>query len=176
MPGQTLVAIFLATVCACSSHAQDGLDLVAKERIGDLRIGGSEADVKKNVDCPLKSGEAWKSATLRPAGDRRLFGPARYHEDWENVSCGIKVGMMGKAGSSMSIESIAVFAPSTLSTAKGIRIGSTEQDVMKAYAADWNKQVNEAGKAFVAGSVDRGLIFYFENGRVIRILLRAKVE
>ena len=55
MPSKTLVAIVLVAVCAGSSHAQDGLDLVAKERIGNLRIGGSEADVKKNVDCPLKS-------------------------------------------------------------------------------------------------------------------------
>jgi hypothetical protein len=28
----------------------------------------------------------------------------------------------------------------------------------------------------VADSVGRGLIFYFENGRVIRLLLRAKVD
>jgi hypothetical protein len=176
MRNKTLFAIIIAVACVGSAHSQERSDFVARERIGSLRIGSTEAEVKKGVDCPLKTGEAWKSAKLRPEGDRRLFGPATYHEEWENVPCGIKVGMAGRAGREFTVKSIAVFAPSTLGTARGIRIGSTEEEVMKIYAAEWNKAVDERGKAFLAGSVDRGLIFYFENGRVIRILLRAKVD
>jgi hypothetical protein len=174
--GVAAAIAIVMTASAGSSRAQGNPDFVAKERIGDLRIGSSEAEVKAGAGCPVKIGEAWRSATLRPAGDRRLFGPSTYHEDWENVPCGIKVSMAGRAGREFAVESIAVFAPSTLGTARGIRIGSTEQEVMQAYKAEWNRQVDEAGKAFVAGSVDRGLIFYFDNGRVIRILLRAKAD
>src|SRR5580765_5366354 len=109
MLNKTLAAIVLASVCACSAHSQERSDFVAKERIGSLRIGSTESEVRKGVDCSLKTGEAWKSATLRPAGNR-LYGPATHHEEWENVPCGIKVGLAGRAGREFSVESIAVFA------------------------------------------------------------------
>jgi hypothetical protein len=170
---KTLSTILVAIVCNVPALAANNADLVANERIGDLHIGGSEKELRKSVVCPLEGGAGWTSATLLPAGDPRLFGPVKHHRELDNVACGIKVGMVGSDDSRMSIDEIAVFAPSNLGTKKGIRIGSTEQDVMKAYASDWNRQADETGKAFVAGTVERGLIFYFENGRVIKILLRS---
>ena len=168
------LAIALLAIAACAhAHAQPAASFVAAERIGNLRIGSPESEVKGGVACPLKAGEAWRSATLKREGERGLFGPSTYHEEWENVPCGLKVGMAGKAGRALAAESIAVFAPSTLATSRGIRIGSTEAEVEKAYAAEWNRAVDERGKAFLAGTTERGLIFYFENGRVVRMLLRA---
>jgi hypothetical protein len=84
--------------------------------------------------------------------------------------------MVGKKGGPLSIESIGIFAPSTLGTHRGIRIGSTEQEVKNAYASEWNQQASEPQRTFVAGSVERGLIVYFANGRAIKILLQAKAD
>ena len=79
-------------------------------------------------------------------------------------------------GAPKAIESITVVSPSDLSTKSGIRIGSTEQEVMKAYASHWNKEDSSPSKTFVAGSVYGGLIFDFKAGKVSRIFLGAAAE
>lgn len=173
MFSKLLIVAILTAGATGFVQAQSKTDFIAKEGIGNLRIGSPESDVKKNVECPLKTGEMWRSATLLPEGKRGLFGPSTYHQELENIPCGIKVGLAAKPGSAFTVESIAVFAPNTMATSRGIRVGSTEQEVEKAYAAEWNRDVDERGKAFVAGAIDKGIIFYFENGRVFRILLRS---
>ncbi len=73
------------------------------------------------------------------------------------------------------IESISVSAPSTLRTKRGIMIGSTAAQVMKAYKRQLNKESSDAG-SFAAGSIYGGLIFKFERSKVALILLGAAAE
>ena len=147
------------------SFSADEFALLREERIGDLRISLSEGEVQKTIHCTLKR------------GPEQLWGAdGAYHQEWEYVGCGITLGMVSeKKGASKSIESITLVSPSILSTKRGIRIGSTEQEVMKTYKPYWNREESGHG-SFVAGSIYGGLIFHFENGKVSRIFLGAAAE
>ena len=152
-------------VCSVSFSA-DEFALLREERIGNLHIDLSEGEVKKTIHCTLKR------------GPEELWGAdGAYHQEWEYVGCGITLGMVSeKKGAPKSIDSITLVSPSILSTKRGILIGSTEQEVMKAYKPYWNREDSEYLKIFVAGSIYGGLMFDFENGKVSRIFLGTAAE
>ena len=160
------VSIILFGFMCSFSFAADGFALLHEERIGTLRIGLSEGEVKKRIHCSLKR------------GSEELWGAdGAYHQKWEYVDCGITLSMVSeKKGASKSIESISLVSPSTLSTKRGIRIGSTEQEVMKAYKSQWNREDSKHFGSFVAGSIYGGVMFDFENDKVSRIFLGAAAE
>ena len=157
--------VFLGFFCGLGFAATDS-DLLAGERIGILRIGLHEADLKKSIDCDLKR------------GPETLWGAdGAYHQTWQCPACGLKLGMVSeKRGGMKSIESITLTVPCTLATKRGIRIGSTEQEVKKAYKKDWNKEDSTQSGSFVAGSIYGGVIFQFQDGKVSRIFFGAAAE
>jgi len=58
-----------------------------------------------------------------------------------------------------------------------MRIGSTEREVVEAYGRFRDpEEDSEEGRSFVAGSVYDGMIFDFQDGRVIRIFLGSAAE
>lgn len=149
-----------------TSFAADEFALLSKERIGNLRIGLSEEEIKKTIHCPLKRGP-----------DVLWGADGAYHQKWEYSDCGITLDMASdKEGAPKLIESITLLSPSTLSTKRGIRIGSTKQDVMKTYKPYWNREDSKHFGGFVAGSIYGGLMFTFENDKVSRIFLGAAAE
>jgi hypothetical protein len=145
----------------------DGFSLLKQERIGKLQIGLAEEEVYRIVTskCAMK------------AGLEKLWGAdGAYHQEWDYPNCGITLSMVSnQKGGSKSIESITLVRPSRLSTKRGIRIGSTEKVVKKAYKAEWNRETNNS-ESFVAGSIYGGLIFQFQNGKVSKIFLGAAAE
>jgi hypothetical protein len=144
---------------------KDEFSLLKNERIGNLRIGLSEAKIKQAIDC-------------KPKREPEQFWGAdgAYHQKWKYANCGITLGMVSaQKGANKSIESITIFHPSRLSTKRGIRIGSTESAVIKAYQAEADRSSSKSG-TFVAGSVYGGLIFQFQNGKVSQIFLGAAAE
>ena len=157
--------ILFGFVCGFS-FASDEFTLLREERIGTLRIGLSAGEVKKRIHCTLKR------------GPEELWGAdGAYHQKWEYVGCGITLGMVSeKKGAPKSIESISLVSPSILSTKWDIRIGSTEQEVMKAYKSQWNREDSKHFGGFVAGSIYGGVMFNFKNGKVSRIFLGAAAE
>lgn len=164
------MAVF-TSVGAASAASPAGHDILEHEQIGALKIGDPDSSIQKAVDCRLARTEPTTSATVSREG-RRLYGPLTYHVEWRNIPCGIRVATAGPGDRGKSITEIHVFEPGKLVTTRNIKVGSTEQDVIKAYEADWNKDASEPGKAIVAGAVDRGIIFYLDKGRVIKILFR----
>ena len=149
-----------------ATFADDKFALLNEERIGNLRIGLTEKDIQKRIHCPLKRGpdELWGS-------------DGSFHQKWEYVGCGVTLSMISeKQGADKSIESITLISPSTLSTKKNVRIGSAKKEVIKAYKPYWNKEDSKLSGGFVAGSVYGGLIFTFENNKVISIFLGAAAE
>lgn len=159
-------AIILLGIMCSYSFAGESFTIMHEERIGALRIGLSEGAVKKKIHCALKRGpeELWDA-------------DGAYHQKWEYVGCGITLGMVSeKKGASKSIESISLVRPSVLRTKRGIRIGSTEQEVMKVYKSHWNREESKQFGNFVAGTIYGGLLFYFENGKVSRIFFGAAAE
>ena len=161
---RSLIVLLLGFLCGMSFAAK-GADLVADERIGNLRIGLTEADLKKAIECTLKR------------GPENLWGAdGMYHQAWQCPACGLDFGMVSeKRGGLKVVESITLMAPCALATKRGIRIGSTEQDVRKAYKKEWNRE-DSSKDSFVAGSVYGGIIFQFNNGKVDRIFLGAAAE
>ena len=79
---------------------------------------------------------------------------------------GITLGLVSeKKGGPKSIERITLTSPSPLATSKGIRIGSTEAEVNKAYGRFRNVEDEQAFGGFVVGSVFGGVMFNFDAGQ-----------
>jgi hypothetical protein len=145
--------------------ANSEFSLLQKERIGNLRIGLSAEKIKRTINCTPKRGP-----------ENLWAADGAYHQEWQYRNCGITLGMVSdRKGGRKSIESITLTSPSYLSTKRGIRIGSSERAVKKAYKAEWNRE-NSKSEFFVAGSIYGGLIFQFQNGKVSRIFLGAAAE
>ena len=157
-----ILSLFLCGIC----FAAKGSDLLDSERIGSLRIGLSESDVKLSTSCALQR------------GPEKLWGAdGAYHQTLRCDACGLRLGMVSeKRGGPKHIESITLVAPGTLATSRGIRIGSAEQAVRKAYRAEWNREESKQSGNFVAGSIYGGLLFEFQDGKVIQIFLGAAAE
>lgn len=149
-----------------ASYAADEFSLLNEERIGNLRIGLSEEEVKKTVRCELKR-----------EPDVLWGADGLYHQQWEYVGCGITLDMVSeKKGAAKKIESITLVAPSTLSTKRNIRVGSAKREVIKAYKSHWNKEDSKHFGGGVAGSIYGGVMFTFEKDKVTRIFLGAAAE
>jgi hypothetical protein len=137
-----------------------------KEQLGKLHIGLSEREVKQIIPGkPTRGAEKWWGAD------------GQYHQDWQYTDGGITLGMVSKKkGGLKSIESITITSPSSLQTQRGIRIGSTEAEVVKAYGPFRNAEDSKPGELFVAGSIFGGVMFEFQQGRVNRIFIGAAAE
>lgn len=144
----------------------DEFSLLKEERIGDFSIGLSEKTIKEKVPCSLKRGkeELWGADGI-------------YHQTWDYPACGLSFGMSSEQkGGRKTVDSITVTAPSTLKTKRGIQIGSSEQDVIKAYNHDRNAEDSIEKQVFVAGSIYGGLVVNFKNNRVTELFLGAGAE
>ena len=159
-------AFIVITGLLCSmAFAADELPF-EKEKIGKLHIGLSEREVKQIIPGkPTRTPEKWWGAD------------GQYHQKWKYSDVGITLGMVSEKKSGIkSIESITITSPSTLQTQSGIRIGSTEQEVIKAYRRFHNAEDSKQGELFVAGSIFGGVMFNFHQGRVSSIFIGAAAE
>lgn len=140
--------------------------LYTEESIGGLRVGSPEKEVLKAIACKVQRGrEQLEGAT----GD--------YVEDWKFPGCGVTLGMGSeRKGGKKSVRSIAVTSPCAFQTKLGIRIGSTEAEVIQAYGRFRDEEWTKKGESFVAGSVYGGLIFTLTGGKVTKIFLGAAAE
>lgn len=180
-----LAVLCLVPVCACYGIGAGSSGFGTTERIGNLQVGSFETEVMKSVPCPLTHEKGFVSATVSQKGTDLFKGDSfRYNETWGNGDCGITIEMIGIAHSArdtrpdgpMWVKSILIYSGKlNFATARGIRVGSTEQDVINAYGREMNPKESLSGTVFVAGSQASGLIFGFEKGRVNTILLRAGV-
>jgi hypothetical protein len=137
-----------------------------KEQIGKLHIGLSETEVRQIIPGkPTRGAEKWWGAD------------GQYHQEWQYPDGRITLGMVSKKkGGLKSIESLTITSPSILQTQRGIRIGSTEAEVVQAYGRVQNVEESRPGEFFVAGSIFGGVMFDFQQGRVSRIFIGAAAE
>lgn len=166
MFSKVLAAIMFVGFFCSLSFGADEFALMKGERIGDLRIGAATKEAAKQINCKPKRGP-----------DKRWGADGMYHQRWEYAGCGIVLDMVSeKKGGPKTVGSVTAAAPCTLRTLRGVRIGSTEREVMDAYKASWNKEDSKQGETFVAGSIYGGLVFSFKNGKVSTIFLGAAAE
>ena len=140
--------------------------LSESEKIGEFSEGMSAKKLKKKLHCAFKL-------------DKEIMTEADglYHQTWDCPALGIRFDMSsGRKGGDKTINQITIVAPSQLKTGRGIQIGSTEQQVIKAYNDVKDVQGTVPHETFVAGSVYGGLFFQFKNGKVDSIMLGAGAE
>ena len=144
----------------------DPFALQAAERLGPFRLGQPEAEARAALPCPA-------SAT-----PRELWGAdGAWHFTLRAPACGVLLGLAAptQAGAAQ-VQSVTVTPPSLLATARGVRVGSDEAAVRRAYRAELDAEATEPGHRLVAGSIYGGLIFTLEHGEVRAIFLGAAAE
>jgi len=100
-----------------------------------------------------------------------------YHQTWSCPSKGVSFDMSSqRKGGSKIITAITITAPSQLKTKRGIGIGSSEQEVIRAYNDVKDSEATRPKETFVAGCVFGGLFFDFQNDKVVSIMLGAAAE
>jgi hypothetical protein len=144
----------------------DEFQLLNSEQIGPLKIGLTEAQVKDKMGGKAHLGpvKKWEADGL-------------YHQKWTFENLGVEIGMVSDTPRSpRTIESISISTPCDFATKRGIRIGSVESDVLRAYKDDIDRETSKPGEMLVAGSLYGGLIFTITSGKVHRIFLGASAE
>jgi hypothetical protein len=115
-----------------------------------------------------------------PRKDKEVFEGATggYVQMWKYPDRGIVLAMgSARKGGPKGVNSIEIVAPCELATSRGIRIGSAESEVVKAYGKYRDREgATKKGVIFVAGSLYDGVIFDFRDGLVVRIFLGAAAE
>jgi len=158
------IAFMLSISLLSLSVVADELDIIDTQEIGELKLGLTQTKLKNILKCPLKLGEdaMWEADGL-------------YHQDWEYLECGVMLDMTSSQKSSIkTIEAITITSPSRLTTPKGIGIGSSKKEVIKAYKKYINpKDSNE--DTLVVGHIYGGLVFTLKDNRVTTIFLGALV-
>lgn len=141
-------------------------DLVNHEGFGPLRLGLKDREVSALLGPP----EAKGPSTLWGADDL-------YHAEWRYPSRGISLDLAAEsAGGKFEVARITVSAPSRLRSWRGIAVGDSAEEVLKAYGTFIDGEAPADGERIVAGSVYGGLIFTLAGGRVSEMFLGAAAE
>jgi hypothetical protein len=144
----------------------DEFCLLREERIGPLYIGLGEKEAVAAIPCPVSRGKETFLAATDDWGQKLSF-PA----------CGIELDVVSTAkGGAKSVTAIVASQPSQLATSRGIRVGSSEDEVMAAYQPFLDRSATRRGKTIVAGSIYGGLIISIAQGKVSEIFLGAVAE
>ena len=140
--------------------------LFGDDKIGNISIGMPEGEVEKALGSPSKRGK------------EKLWGmDGAYHQTLEYKKSGISLGMVSEhKNDKKRVESIRIKSPCSLATKRGIRIGSTREEVIDAYQDIWNREDSETFGGFIAGSIYGGLMFRFTDGRVSEMFFGAAAE
>lgn len=168
-------SIFIALVFATvlPMPAQDKVDkpkslqnhkTVTQEPLGQLALGQTPAEVVKL----LGKAESKGKKQMQEATGTSV-------QDWNYPAKGLTI-TMEFIGNDETVHMIRATEACTLATVRGIKIGSTEAAVKKAYAKEWSKEGSKAGECFLAGSLHDGLSFSFKSGKVSEIFLGVTAE
>ena len=139
---------------------------VDQEAFGKLTLGQKGEDVLRILGKPESRG---KEANWEAIG--------QWVQDWNYPAQGLTLPMASeKRGGAKTLLNISASAGCTLTTARGIGIGSSEAAVRKTYGAVEEKSEGKPGETFVAGSLYGGVIFQFKAGKVTEIFIGAAAE
>lgn len=141
-------------------------DPLGEETIGGLKLGQPAGVVVTRLGQPERKG---KEVCWEATGD--------WVVNWKFPKQGLELNLAsGAKGGPKKILSILAQAPCPLATGRGVKVGSTEAEVRKAYGPWEEKTESKPGETFVAGSIYGGIIFSFQAGRVRRIFFGAAAE
>lgn len=147
-----------------SLRAED--KLLEGESLGNITLGQKADQLASLIGKPDSKGK-----------DTMWEAVGEWVQEWRFDAQGLKLNMASEnKGGVKTVSSIAATAPCKLATARGIKIGSTESEVRKAYQNVEDKEQSIAGETFVAGSIYGGVIFTIKQGKVVQIFIGAAAE
>jgi hypothetical protein len=161
-----LLWVFAATLPVL---AQDkAAQLMAGESLGGIKIGMAEKKLQDLIGQPKKKGQM-----------KLTEATGEYDQTWLYPDKGLEITL--SAPSKTGAKTVTSFTASTgcgLTTTKGIKIGSAEAEVRKAYGSFEDKEDASMSEknSFVAGSIYGGIIFTFKDKKVTRIFFGAAAE
>lgn len=140
--------------------------LMRSDGLGELRIGMPQKEVIELLGEPEGRGKQllWEADAL-------------HHQEWRYPRQGIFLDLVSDSAESIQrVASIRTGLHSTLETTRGIKVGDSFAAVNKAYAEQLDADNSDPPFTLLAGSLDDGILFSFEEGKVIRIFLGAAAE
>jgi len=142
---------------------EDIFEAMTNAKLGNLKVGMTTDEVIKELGGCLDKSD---TAACEVCGLE--------HQEWNYKDQGIKLVMV-KEEEGEVVSSIHLISPYNERTDKGIGIGSTVDDVLKAYAKDINAEEGD-DNVIVVGSIYGGIVFRIENGAVSSIFIGAGAE
>jgi hypothetical protein len=139
--------------------------LMRSELIGDIAIGQEAAAIRKAHGQPQRTGAI-----------EEFEATGAFEQRWE-FGDGLTVLMQSHTRSGpQSVSGVIVVAPSTLTSRRGIAIGSDRAAVERAYGDVRDPDIEATPESFTAGSIYGGLHFSFEDGKVTQMFLGQAAE
>lgn len=152
-----------------------GSHIMEDGSIAGIRIDDTGADVQVAIR-ENKLGNVLKREDVI----WEAFGQAV--QEWMFPESGLTLNMISdKIGGPKTVFSIAIEGPSVQKTGKGIGIGSSKADVIKAYAKFKTDTGESAGffdgqDVHLVGSIYGGMVFFFKDGKLNNIFFGASAE
>lgn len=156
---QVLLCLVTATALAAP------LKLVDAQKVGGLKLGLDSSQVTALLGKPAKEGKPVEEAAT---------GLTVKDQTYPQRGLVITLSREGKA-TVWRLERFTVTSPCQWKTPQGIGIGSSHQEVRKAYGELLDKE-GQSATQLVVGSIYDGLIFHFKNGKVESIFVGAAAE
>jgi len=138
-----------------------------EETIDDwLKLGATEKTIKE---------KAGKDYTVKVLGESQVTGS--YEEEWTFKNQGLQVVMESDtAESDKTIAQITITPPSKLKTVKGIGIGSSRKEIIKAYSEQLSHEEPTDDNTVIVGSVYGGIFFTLKDEKVTEIFIGGIAE
>ncbi|MEA3302643.1 MAG: hypothetical protein U9Q75_05115 [Pseudomonadota bacterium] len=140
--------------------------LMHPESLGDLRIDMPESKVVELLGDPQEKSRQHLSET-----------DALYHQEWRYPRQGIFLDLAAaSADDKLRVASMRAGLYSLVETARGIKVGDSFAAVNTAYGDQLDADNSEPPFTLLAGSPYAGVLFSFEEGKVIQIFIGATAE
>jgi hypothetical protein len=162
------VLAFFQNYCISQESDYDsmGWQLVETESLFILNNASNASEVITQIGEPEEKSklELWGADGLE-------------HQTWYYRSTGLEIDFFTDDTKTQIAGSIIISYPSVLKLTRGIGIGSTKDDVIKAYKKEINLKNEWGGQdMIVAGTEFGGVIFSFENNKVSTIFIGSAAE
>jgi hypothetical protein len=154
-------------VSAAEDSPAAGETLLQSDGIGPVKIGMTESALVKSIGEPdsKSAPELWGADGLE-------------HSDWTYAASGLTVNMakVPEDGETL-VYSIFAAAPCTLTTQRGVAVGTPKDTVLSSYADSIDPESNpDTNARIVIGSIYGGIVVDIENGAVKDIFVGASAE
>lgn len=141
------------------------MKVVDAQKVGNLKLGLDSSQLASLLGAPSKQGKPIEEAAT---------GLTVRDQSYPKQGLVVTVSREGKA-TVWRVERFTVTAPCTWKTPQGIGIGSSDQEVRKAYSQLLDKE-GQSATQLVVGSIYDGVIFHLKNGKVESIFVGAAAE